>query len=69
MLRRIGVALQEERVLIVQLLKASPIDLEIETIRVIPVLDIFPVGTVIIDMGDEYWIGGIEGMGRIAIFR
>ena len=51
------------------LLKASPIDLEIETIRVIPVLDVFPVGTVIIDVGDEYWVGGIAGTDRIAIFR
>ena len=51
------------------LLKANPVNLEIETIRVIPVLDVFPVGTVVISVDDEYWVGGIAGTNRIAIFR
>ena len=51
------------------LLKANPVNLEIETIRVIPVLDFFPVGTVVISVDDEYWVGGIAGTDRIAIFR
>lgn len=51
------------------LLRANPTNLEIETIRVIPVLDVFPVGTVVIDVDDEYWVGGIAGTDRIAIFR
>jgi hypothetical protein len=51
------------------LLKANPENLKIETIRVIPSLDVFPLGTVVIDVDDEYWVGGIGGTDRIAIFR
>jgi hypothetical protein len=51
------------------LLKANPENLNIETIRVIPSLDVFPIGTVVIDVDDEYWVGGIGGTDRIAIFR
>lgn len=54
---------------VTHLLKANPENLNIETIRVIPSLDVFPIGTVVIDVDDEYWVGGIGGTDRIAIFR